>query len=105
METRRRHSTESSSYSSYSSGTSYYGCASSFGDDDDDQVDGGGASVRGGHLSSRTFFDDVKLILSRHDSKLSRLEDDLSCVVRWLNEKFGRDEKYMSITNFLKFIL
>lgn len=92
MATRRRVSSESSSYSG-SSGTSYFGYGSSGLSDEDDATTTGTnfTPLKRPGQSRHTFFDDVKVILSRHDTKLSKVEDDLACVVRWLNEKFGTE--------------
>lgn len=99
MGTRRRLSSESSSYSC-SSGLSYYrfgggGGSSVFSDEEIISARQCSTSHKSADIS-RTFFDDVKVILSRHDTKLSKLEDDLSCVVRWLNEKFGRNDNHIT---------
>ncbi|CAL8123775.1 unnamed protein product [Orchesella dallaii] len=79
MSTRKRLSS-SSSFSSNCSYSSYYGGVG-------EKNEGDGED--GKFQKSLTLFDDVKIILCRHDKKLSQLEDDMNFMVEWLHKKFG----------------
>ncbi|ODN04538.1 putative zinc finger protein [Orchesella cincta] len=85
MSTRKRLSS-TSSFSSNSSFSSYYGGG---GGDDVDYEKNNEQDDDGQFPKSLSLFDDVKIILCRHDKKLVQLEDDMNFMVDWLHKKFG----------------
>lgn len=92
MERRKRSPSESSYSSCLSSASlhSYYGLDSS---STDVELLNGPGRLNNEGLQTRTLLDDVKAILRKHDKKLSQMEDNVTTMVRWLNDKFGEQTK------------